>query len=666
MVEIANLNLPTNPPKEVTLNQTKFNAGVITVVNDTDLPANALAEATNILLKEKGTPVVRPGVDWYGTAPSSDEIDGGGFFVTDADVIHLLCIAGGTVYRSLDNAQTWTACTGATLTPGWKVGLEQGNSFAFLFNGFDNLVRYDGTTTLQTYTVLSAPTGNTPSKTGLGGTTIQTLRYRVAAVNDVGFTEASAAVTIGVDRDRTSFDDSNYLTFTWSAVANAVRYDIYEGITAGEESYVASVDGGGTTTYVDKGTDPEQIGIEAPDTNTTGGPKAGDVALVGTRLYATRDKDFPFRVWISAAGRYLGRFSSAYDATYIDLQKGSRFKPVKVVDYRNGKGDPLATVWCRSADGLGCIWQGSLDSFTVGTITFPVPNFYKLPGSRGTEAQHSIINVLNDYIYYNSQAIFNLGSRAQFLNLLSTDEFSANIRPDVQKITQSAADKIAGHFQDAKIYISIPTDTSTENNVTMVYDTERKAWLPRAFTIGFERFFSYTDTDGNRHLLCWKNGDTKFSEISDDFKGDYGEAFATSLTTGLMSVNPQNRFDFMWCDRGEIELAETQQPITVQLQGTSQLDGFKKLAERTITPSTTKVSWTLFPWTTRPWTDTSVNELSYSEPSLKRYFDVQEDINNWQYRITTNSFGARYLLRTLQVSGTASEAGMPMDWELFD
>ena len=127
--------------------------------------------------------------------------------------------------------------------------------------------------------------------------------------------------------------------------------------------------------------------------------------LIGSRLYGTRDKDYPYRVWISGAGPYIGSFSSAYDATYIDLQKGGQFKPVKVEDYRDGKGTPLATVWCDSSDGRGCVWQGSLESFTIGDTTFPVPNFYKLPGSRGTPAPGSVINVLNDYMYYNSQAI---------------------------------------------------------------------------------------------------------------------------------------------------------------------------------------------------------------------------------------------------------------------
>lgn len=663
MVQLPELgSIPDSPPSIIPLTQDKFDRGVISVVDQSKLPKNALKEANNLFLAEDGAPKVRPGVNWYGTAPSANDIDGAYFFTNEDEDIHILVVAGGVVYRSQDNGQTWDACTGGSPTAGHKAHFEQANLYVYIFNGFDNIIRYDGTTTLQTYTPLTAPTGNAPTKTGLAGTTY-TYRYRVSAVNDIGYTEASAAQTIQVDRERTDWNDTNYVTFTWNAVAGAVRYDIYVGQTSGEEVYIASIDN--ATTYIDKGTAVAQVAIVAPDDNTTQGPRVGDMALIGTRLYATQDRDHKYRVWISGAGRFIGQFSSAYDATYIDLQKGSQFFPQKVEDYRDGKGTPLATVWCKSIDGRGCIWQGTLESFTVGDVTFPVPNFYKLPGSRGTDAPDSVVNVLNDYMYYNSQAFYNLGSRAQFLNLLSTDEASANIRPDVKKINQSAASKICAYFQDAKVYFSVPINSEV-NNTTIIFDTERKAWLPTAFTIGFERFFSYTDTNGGRHLLCWKPGDSRLSEISESIKGDYSEAFVTSLQTGLIHVNPRNRFDFLWVEEGEVEFANPQGNITVELSAVTREEGFKEIETKTIEPSTTKLSWTIAMWTTRKWTTTDEVGVSYSEPSAKRYFNVQQDINAYQYRVTTEDLRADYILRTLQVSGTATQAGKPREWELLD
>ena len=669
MVQPAGLTgLPDNPPRSVILTQDKFDRGVITLVDQSKLPRNALKEFVNGYLGEDGAPLLRPGLGWYGTAASEDAIDGCDMFLYDnggTDEIHLVLVADGVVYRSTDDADSWTECTGATFTSGKKVKMLQANEYFYMYDGYDNIIRYDGSTSLDTFTALSTPTGGGASKTGLTGTTY-TYRYRVAAVNDVGYTAASTAATVQVGVTRNSFDASNYVTFSWTAVTGAVRYDIYVGQISGEEVYLDSVEGQATVSYRDTGQAVEQVSILAPDTNTTEGPRVGDMSLVGSRIYATQDRDNPYRVWISGAGPYIGYFSSAYDATYIDLQKGGQFKPVKVEDYRDGRGDPLATVWCSSADGLGCIWQGTVESITIDTTTIPVPNFSKIPGSRGTPAPLSVINVLNDYMYYNSQAFYNLGSRAQFLNLLSTDEASANIRPNVLNITPSAAYKICSHFQDAKVYFSVPYQ-SDENNATIIYDTERKAWIPRAFNVGFERFLRYTDSDGNNQFLAWKPGDTRLTRISENIKGDYGEAYTTSLVTGLRHVNEKNHFEFAMIEEAEVEFAQPLGAIEIELSGITREDGFRKIGEtKVIQPSTQKYSWTTSTWGGNVWTDTDAELFSYSEPSMKRFWEVGEALNAYQFRVDTSSLESRYILRTLQLTGSPDEGGKTSDWEIFD
>ncbi len=110
-------------------------------------------------LAEDGAPKVRPGVGWFGTAPSADAIDGACMHVMVDDVVHLLVIAGGRIYRSLNDGATWATCatSGAVevvFTAGKKVHTEQANAYTYIFNGWDNIVRYDGTTTLAVYTAL--------------------------------------------------------------------------------------------------------------------------------------------------------------------------------------------------------------------------------------------------------------------------------------------------------------------------------------------------------------------------------------------------------------------------------------------------------------------------------------------------------------------------------
>lgn len=664
-------SLPDNPPGVITLGQETYGRGVISVVDESKIPRNALKEARNMTMTEDGAPQVRPGVDWYGTAPSSSAIDGSGMFVASDETSHLIVVAGGKVYRSIDDGASWTVCSVGgnqnVFTAGYKVRSEQANNFMYLYNGWDNIVRYNGTTTLSTYTALPTPTTVSIAKTGLAGTSQPfTYRYRVSAVNQIGYTIASTALTITTDRARNTFDNTNFITFKWNAVAGAVRYDVYVGLTANEEVYIDSAEN--TLEYQDKGLAVEQVSIVAPDSNTTQGPRVSDIELVGSRLYATGDRDFPYRIWISAGGRQIGQFGSAQESAYIDWQLGGQVKPVKVENYRKGNNEPIATVWCRSKDGKGAVLQGQLEIATIDDFSYIIPNFFQLPGSRGTEAPDSVVNVLNDYMYYNAQAIYNLGSRAQFLNLLSTDEASANIRPHVQRIRKSAAKGIISHFQDAKVYMSVPYD-SDSNNYTIIFDTERKAWLPEGFTIGFEGFLSYADNTSEQdiHMLCWKDGDNRLSVIDETIYGDYGQAFETTLTTGLMHINPKDRFEFMWCDEAEIELAQPQGNIILELSGITREEGFQLLAKpKHIKPKRSKYSWSLQPWSTIPWSETDTEVAIFTETSTKRYFNVQQDINAYQFRISSKDLQAQYILRTLQVKGTPTLAGKPREWEVYD
>lgn len=659
-MQIQEVSLPTSTPPLAVLSQENFARGVITLIDESKLPKNSLKEANNIMLAEDGMPKPRWGINWYGVAPSASALDGAAFYSTSAEASHLVAVAGGTIYRSVDDGATWDTCTGATLTSGHKVYFEQAATYLYLVNGQDNIVRYDGSTTLQSYTALTTPDAPTLAKTGLGATTYS-YNYKYAAVNEVGFTIASnpAASPIQVSMTRDRWDISNYVTVTGTAVTNADRYDWYVSDLGGEYVYLASTT---SPTYVDNGQDIENTNIIAPSANTTAGPKVGDITYVGSRLWATRDKDNPYRVWWTGSGAYIGYFSTSYDGGYIDLQKGSQFRPVKVQDYRDGKGTPLATVWCKSHDGRGCIWQIALESLTVADATFTVPAAYKLPGSRGTNAPSSVVNVLNDFFYYNSQAIYNLGSRAQFLNLLSTDEASSNIRPSVKEITATASDKIAGIYFDAKLFMSVPYGTST-NSHTIVYDTERKAWLPKAFTRGFERFFQYADTSGNLRLLAWKPGDTRLTQISSQIQGDYGSAFETSLVTGLTYVS-KNRFEFMWVEEGEIEFSQPRGRINIELAGIERSAGFRSVQTTSIEPRTTNVGWDSAFWDALFWDDTTTVPDTFSESSLKRYFPVQRELNAYQWRVTTNSLDADYVLRTLQINGTLTQSGKPRAWRL--
>lgn len=658
MASVRPLSLPPSDVRIGTRDIRLFNRGVVTLVDESRLPLNALKEATNTLLYEDGFPGPRWGVDWFATAPSADAIDGAFMHEHTDGVIHLLILAGGTLYRSTDDGQNWDTCTGYTFTVGAKATTEQARNFTYIATKSDPIVRYDGTTTLQVYSAITAPAAPSIAKTGLTGSAY-TYYYKISAVNEIGFTEASPATSQTVGKPRDQWDASNLLTLTWSAVTGADRYDIYVSDIAGEETYIASVSG---LEYIDNGAAIQNITVTAPEDNTTGGPSVGDIAFVESRLWVTDDATNEHRVSWTGSGQYLGSFSSYYDGGYVDLKKGSQFKPVKVEDYRDGKGDPYATVWLKSPDGRGAIAQIKLETFTVGDISFTVPNVLFLPGSRGTNAPGSVVNVLNDYFYYNSQAFYNLGSRAQFLNLLSTDEASANIRPSVKEISQSGSAGIAAIYFDAKIFFSVPYGSDTNNHIA-VYDTERQAWLPKAYTIGAEKFLQYRTNSGTIKLLFWKPGDTQLSETASNIKGDYGLSFSGSIVTGLQHVE-KDRFAFWFVEEGEVEFARPEGTINIELIGVERSKGFSSLKSNTIVPRNSNVGWSTFLWSSTLWTDTSAVPEVYSESTVKRYFAVQRELNAWQYSITWNSKDTDFVLRTLQINGSPTNAGKPRAWRI--
>lgn len=681
MAEDVKINLPSTYPDSKLLTHTTFQNGVVTLVNESNLPPTALAKAKNIFLYEKGAPGPRWGVNWFGSAmPNNKAIDGGAMYQSASGANHMVATAGGNIYRSLDNGVTWDLCNGATLTPGKKCYYTQaavsgsGNNYMYITNGYDYPVRYDGTPTLVPFTAIPPPSGLSAAQTGLAGA-VYGHYYRVAAVNAVGTTQGTTTATVTTNLARGAWDPTHtgtkYVTLSWTAAAGAVRYDIYYADNASDDAannlyYLDSVGAVATPSYIDAGQQVVNPNSGVPIQNTTGAPRVRELVAVGSRLYGVQDRDFPYRVWFTGSGPYIGYFSDSYDGGYIDLQRGSQFYPIQVADYRDGKGTPLATVWCDSADTRGCVWQVALNSTTLLNTQFTEPSANKLPGSRGTPAPMSVVNVLNDYSFFNYQALYSLGSRAQFLNLLSTDESSADIRPTLtNNITLSATGGICAYYYQAKQFISAPFN-STVNNQTIVYDTERKAYLPEAYTFGMERLFQYTDTSRRNHLLFWKPGDTQFSETSSAIQGDYGVGFNTQLLTGLMPV-VKNRFGFMYVDQAEIEVSEQSGDMQIDVLGVGRnpINPFGVQASRTL-PNTVSnnFGWSTFPWSNTLFSDFTEVPANTATSSTPKFFVVQKEMTRYQWRIITNDVQSKYLLRALQLSGTETNAGDPPGWRL--
>jgi hypothetical protein len=126
----------------------------------------------------------------------------------------------------------------------------------------------------------------------------------------------------------------------------------------------------------------------------------------------------------------------------------------------------------------------------------------------------------------------------------------------------------------------------------------------------------------------------------------------------------KNRFEFQWTEEGEVEFSNPQGTINVEMLGIERSRGFRSINTESIATITTQRGWDSFLWDATYWDDTSLAVSAFSESSVKRYFTVQKELNAIQWRITTNTIDARYVLRTLQSWGTPTNSGKPRQWRI--
>lgn len=432
-----------------------FSEGVVTLIEEARISKKAAKQALNLTQTQDGVYTTRPGTAVYGAIlPNAQTPDGACEYVKSDGTTELIAVAN-VVYKSTDGG-SWTAVTGATFTLGTQCYFIQIASRLYITNGTDALAYYDGTN-LNTYTAIAAPAwAATPLARAVLTAGNFNVYYQVTALNSVGETVGNAEQTLTVNkiRDDWASNGTEYITVDWQAVVGATRYQIYYSDQSG---YEVLLDSTTDTTYNDTGSAQPNPYIEIPDANTTGAPKFRQMELSTDRIWGTDDPTNMYAVYFSGTGASLGTFSDFYGGGAIYLEPGGRDTPKAVVHYRTGKGDSVVTVICSSPEGKGSIWQVSLISATVGDVSFTVPSAVKIVGSIGTNAPLSVVKVKNDIAFFNKKGFTSLGSKANLLNILATDELSVNIRTSVRSLVPSLVNKVAGYYHDGKIYWSVPT-----------------------------------------------------------------------------------------------------------------------------------------------------------------------------------------------------------------
>lgn len=633
-----------------------FDGGSNTLVNQARLDTKYAVEINNMYQVQDKIWKTRPGTGYYGEEiTGATSIDGAHPYLKTDNTLELLAIADGKAWKSTDGG-AWTEVTGATFTAGVTPYFLQINNRLYITSGTDDLCYYNGST-LQNYAPLSDPsTPTSPSRTTLTSGTYNNY-YRVVAVNDVGYTNPSASLNITTNKHRDSWATNESVGFTLPTVTSATGYQIFWGEFDGEEQFLGVVVAG-TTSFTDDGSLQPNPYVETPDDNTTGAPKFRSMEVSGNRIWATYDPDNPYRVYFSGTGQYLGYFSPFYGGGYIDLEKGGMSKPISVVHYRDGKGNPMITALCSSHEGRGTIFQIELTTSTIGETSFTVPAAYKIVGSIGTDASHSVVKVGDNVFFANKRGVYALRNKEQIFNVLSSDDLTAPIRNKWEGLNPAQMTSVCAYFLPPRVYFAVAEGSS--NDKVAIFDFERNNWN-WSWSLPVKQFLEYTESGGSTYFLGVPVTGNKLVRISENDKGDLGVSFYQSYVSPLIPVSD----DYTTTARVKeavFELGNFRGTATCEVLGMQKNKQITSIGskEKQASSGNTGVSDDLvsdfFP------SDTNDTPSVFTESSTKVKVRVNKKLYAIQYKVSANALESNYEILGVQAKGTLSPGRSPSSW----
>ena len=644
-----------NKRGKLTFEIDNFKGGTNKFSNEARVAVNEALTSKNLMLVGDSQWQTRWGTNYYGVALGAN-IDGSSEYVKSDGTTETIAVAGGVVYSSTDGG-AWSSISGATFTAGLQCYFMQIAGFLYIANGTDSLARYNGTV-LTTFTEISAPANlSGTASSGLSGTGF-TYFAEVTALNSIGETTGSTEASCVVDEARDGWTLGDKITWSWDAVSNANRYQLYIADEQGDEVLLTSTT---SLSFVDDGTIELNPYVIPPEGNTTGAPKFKSMCVSGNRIWATNNGDDMYKVYFSGTGQYIGTFSDFYGGGWINLEKGGREIPQVVVHYQSGQGEGRLTTLCKTPEGKGAVWQIQISSATVGDTTFSIPSGTKVVGSFGTESILGVVQTENDIMFPNKRGWFNLGPKQNYFGILRTMEISSKIRNYWNSLQEGLIGNICSYFKDAKVFISVPT-SATGNSRTIIFDTERGAWIVE-WTFGAKQFLEYTDTVGKTHFLYVPVAGTRLIEISESFQGDLGVAFSTDYTSGRHALDKLWK-EFARVDKVFVKLGSPRGTLNLDVSGSQKKGGFRGLVSKSISPQYSLSGLGYDPLGSVLLGDTAGEVSLYSDSADIRYVNVRKKLRDIQFRITTSTIDSYYTLLGIILEGKPLKVNPPRDWKV--
>lgn len=654
------------PPKIERTSILDFLKGYESTFSADRLANDALRIAANVIAQQNGTIEPRPSLCLYGTQPPGTLL--GTVYpyvdtVTTGVPVNMnicVCVVSGTanVYVSKDGG-AWTKATGKTYDTAAPCWFEQINNDVLVMNAVDNLSYFEiGTTTIVPFTSLATPA--TPSLATSGsltsGSTTYNYFYRISAVN-LGETAGSVDSTTLVNTQRTGWNQQGRtgdgVTLTITRVTGAQYYNIYVGDQTGLEYYLDTVQDAGTGTtqvYLDNNTVVVNTNRIAPNSDSTAGPRVKRATNVLGQVFMYDDADNPYRVWFGGFGSTALDFSAFDGGGWVEIDHGGRDFPAKIHGFRDGHGNPVATLLMSGQSGLGKIVHLAMTSTTVNNTILTYVQLEEGNGQDGTTSPDAVIYA-QDRLWYPSRNGFkSTGTNADMQNILATNDFGQGIIPDILSLNVLTMQAACGLETLGRLYFAVPV-ASTKNNQIWVCDLNRGQMWTNPWYVNVDWMWLYDDSAGVTHHMALSDG--QICEFSyKQMTTDITTPFSTDIASGNIKFAPDG---VEWAQVIDVTFVfeQPQGQINVAVTGDSLNGGVSQLGDGMFTPTVTPTGWDdpagywsnpSFYWAAVP-TIPIISSSSREEITVP----IDEQMDYVGYEVTSNTPGVDYQLADVVV-----------------
>lgn len=643
-----NKKIPTfKPQDDIELKWETFNGGWNSTFKPTELNANELSQADNMMLVGKGTPTGRWGSEKYFLAGTGRVRLLDGYYNSATSLNYLLAItdAGFLVKK---NGASYTIITGASFASGYNYqSLEMGGNTYFALAS-QNWSKFDGTNLIP-YTALSTPTNVSVAQLS-SASGFNTWSWLVVATSRTGRTLASVNKTLAslpLDLTKTS------IKVSWNTVSAApstlTGYEIYRGFP-GDETFLASVDPTATQ-FTDVG-EPASSTIFPPNSDESAGPKAKFILKLDDRIVLAGIQGDSSKVLISARFPYHDRFTAIDGGgyCYVGPNDGEDIMGLGIANIQTTT--PLIVVYKQNSTHVI-----SLGSITLGNFQILDPQVHLMTSTAGSSSGDAITPVENDTFSFGRKGIYTTGQEPQYLNQIRTNELSARIRPYIQNLSDADFKEACATYIDYKYLLSFPTKKEV-----IIYDRQRASFMgPWKLPFGITKFFRYIDTSG---VEKWTAGcdDGYVRELSTAYISDSGTAIAKTLRTKKEDLNSWNMMKIL--KYFYFLMRNVRGSVTVNLRIEERNGNTVTTKTATITSQLGDGGWGSDQYGSQPYGQSNAtvvlsgDELARYSQIYKQFRVVQVEISssgpnsNWEFlgvRMTATSLGPSSLPSSLKI-----------------